>query len=90
MAIQGPRAVLRFVARSSKRVGVTIAGLVLVVGGAVLLFIPGPGILVIVAGLAVLATEYAWAERMLDRVKKRTRQAADAIRRRGGRGERPT
>ena len=90
MAIQGPRAVLRFLVRSGKRVGVTIAGLVLAVAGAIMLVTPGPGILVLLAGLAVLATEYAWAERMLDRVKARTRQAADAIRRRRGRGERPT
>jgi hypothetical protein len=31
---------------------------------------PGPGVLAIIAGLAILATEWAWAERMLDRAKK--------------------
>lgn len=82
MAIQGPRAVLRFIGRSGKRVGVTLVGLALLAAGGLMLFIPGPGILVIVAGLAVLATEYAWAESMLDRVKERTRRAADAVRRR--------
>jgi hypothetical protein len=40
-----------------------------------MLVLPGPGILVIVVGLAVLATEFAWAERTLHRTRSR---AADA------------
>ena len=87
MAIDGPRAVWRFIARGGKRVGVTVAGLVLVTLGVVMLITPGPGILVVVLGLAVLATEYAWAERMLDKVKTRSRSAYERARR--GLGRRP-
>lgn len=83
MPTQGPRAVLRFIARSGKRVGITIVGLALIAAGAVMMVTPGPGLLALVAGLAVLATEYAWAERMLDRVKDRTRRTVKRIR--GGR-----
>jgi hypothetical protein len=32
-----------------------------------MLALPGPGVLVIILGLVILATEFAWAERMLDR-----------------------
>ena len=37
--------------------------------------IPGPGFLVILAGLAVLATEYDWAQRVLDWAKERYERA---------------
>lgn len=82
MALQGPRAVIRFIGRSGKRIAVTVVGFALLVGGIVMMVTPGPGILGIIAGLAVLATEYAWAERMLDTVKEKARQATDKVRRR--------
>jgi uncharacterized protein (TIGR02611 family) len=82
MAIQGPREVLRFIGRSGRRVGVTLLGLVLLAAGLVMMVTPGPGIVAILAGLALLATEYAWAEAMLDRVKDRARRAGEAVRRR--------
>jgi uncharacterized protein (TIGR02611 family) len=44
---------------------VTLLGVAVIVIGIVLLAIPGPGWLVIFAGLGVLATEYAWARRLL-------------------------
>jgi uncharacterized protein (TIGR02611 family) len=71
--------VARFIGRSGRRVIVTSIGFVLVAVGIVLLVIPGPGILLIAAGLAVLATEYAWARRLLDQAKTR----AQRFRRRG-------
>jgi hypothetical protein len=55
----------RFIARNSKRVGITIAGFLLILVGAAMLVLPGPGLLVIIAGLAVLATEYVWAQPIL-------------------------
>lgn len=42
----------------------------LVVGGA-LLVLPGPGLLVVAGGLALLATEYPWAARLLRVVRQR-------------------
>jgi uncharacterized protein (TIGR02611 family) len=81
MAIDGPRAVWRFIARGGKRVAVTIVGLALVTIGLVLLITPGPGILVVLLGLAVLGTEYAWAERMLDKIKERSKGAYERARR---------
>lgn len=62
-------AVVRFAFRSSKRIAVTVVGGALVALGLAMLVLPGPGILVVVAGFAVLGTEYAWAARALDRTK---------------------
>lgn len=46
-----------------KRVIVTIAGVSLICIGVLLLVLPGPGILLILAGLAVLGTEFAFVRR---------------------------
>lgn len=56
-------------------------GSTLVVMGVIMLFIPGPGIAFIVAGLAVLATEFVWAEALLHRVKDGGNQLVRKIRR---------
>ena len=69
----------RFIGRNSKRVGITIGGVVLLILGVVMLVLPGPGLLVIIAGLAVLATEYVWAQRLLRIARERATQAKDAV-----------
>ena len=69
----------RFIGRNSKRVAVTIAGFVVVLAGVAMLVLPGPGLLVIIAGLAILATEYVWAQRLLRIAKERATQAKDMI-----------
>ncbi len=72
-----------FVVRSGRRVAVTVLGLALVLAGLagiVLPLLPGP--LLILAGLAVLATEYVWAKRALEMARRRATQARDGIRRR--------
>jgi hypothetical protein len=86
--------VARFIARNSKRVAVTVAGFVVVLAGAAMLVLPGPGIIVIIAGLAILATEYVWAQRLLRIAKEKANQAKDAILRKkkeadGGEGTTP-
>jgi hypothetical protein len=69
----------RFIGRNAKRVAVTIAGLLVLLAGAAMLVLPGPGIVVIIAGLAILATQYVWAERLLKLAKEKANQAKDAI-----------
>ena len=81
MDLHSPRDWLRFILRSTKRIVVLALGLVLVAGGVVLLVLPGPGLLLIVAGLAVLATEFAWAEVMLDKAKRQASKAGGAAKR---------
>jgi len=72
-------AVWRFIKRNGKRVGVTIAGFALILAGIVLLVLPGPGWLLIFAGLALLSTEYVWAQRMLNVAKKQAMRAKDKV-----------
>jgi uncharacterized protein (TIGR02611 family) len=73
--------VVRFILRSGKRIAITVVGMVLLAGGAVMMVTPGPGLLLIIAGLAVLATEYAWARRALDKAKEKAKQGSSAMRR---------
>jgi Putative transmembrane protein (PGPGW) len=45
------------------RVAIALSGLVVIIVGIVLLVVPGPGWLVIFAGLGIWATEFAWRGR---------------------------
>jgi UPF0716 family protein affecting phage T7 exclusion len=49
------RDVSLWVGRSAKRIAVAVVGAALLVAGVAMLALPGPGFLVIIAGLAVLA-----------------------------------
>ena len=69
----------RFMGRNGKRVAVTIAGFAVLLAGAAMLVLPGPGIVVILAGLAILGTEYVWAQRLLRIAKEKANQAKDAV-----------
>ena len=55
-------------------IGFTVLG-----AGVAMLALPGPGVIVIIVGLAILATEFAWAERALDKTMGRASQAAGAV-----------
>lgn len=67
--LHSPRAWFRWIAANAKRLMVLVLGMAILGSGLAMLVLPGPGVLVIVVGLAVLATEFAWAERMLDRTR---------------------
>jgi uncharacterized protein (TIGR02611 family) len=69
---------LRFIWRSTKRIVVFVVGVALVAVGLAMLVLPGPGLLVIILGLIVLATEFVWAEVMLDKARARAKQAGGA------------
>jgi hypothetical protein len=75
-----PKAVVFWIGRNGKRIGVTVAGFAIILAGLAMLVLPGPGLLVIVAGLAVLATEYVWAQRALDTAKQKAKAAANKAR----------
>jgi len=65
--------------RHIRLVAVTATGSVLVLGGLAMLVLPGPGLVVLIAGLAVLASEYAWARRHLERAKNAASAAKDRV-----------
>ena len=61
-----------------KRFAVTILGVALLVLGAAMMVLPGPGILVIVGGLALLATEYVWARKLLKTARAKAEDVQEA------------
>jgi hypothetical protein len=69
----------RFIGRNGKRIGITVAGFAVVLAGVALLVLPGPGWLLIFAGLAILSTEYLWARRLLEKAREKAGQAKDAV-----------
>ena len=58
------------------RIGVAILGGTITLLGAIFLITPGPGWLIIFAGLGILASEFAWADRALIKTKMVALQAA--------------
>jgi uncharacterized membrane protein len=53
-----------------RRVLIALVGGTVLVIGIALIFLPGPAILVIPAGLAILAIEFAWARHWLHKVRQ--------------------
>jgi tellurite resistance protein TerC len=53
-----------------KRVIVSVVGATVLLIGIALLVLPGPAFVVIPVGLAILATEYAWARRWLKKARR--------------------
>ncbi len=56
--------------KQARRVVILVVGSTVLLGGIVMIFLPGPSILVIPLGLSILAIEFAWARLWLRRVKK--------------------
>lgn len=51
------------------RIVVFVVGVTVILGGLIMLVTPGPGWLGIIAGFALLATEFGWARRALHKAK---------------------
>lgn len=71
-----------WVRRSAKRMAIAMAGALLLVAGLACLVLPGPGLVLIIAGLAVLATEFAWASSALELAKRKAGDAGSVVKRR--------
>lgn len=65
--------------KQAKRVIVIVIGFTVLVLGIVLIVLPGPATLVIPLGLAILATEFVWARRLLVRFKREARRLKNTI-----------
>ena len=64
-------------ARAVRRGGVFLVGMTLLVVGAAMLVLPGPGIAVILLGLVVLSAEFQWAQRVLTWARERASDLKD-------------
>jgi len=60
-----------------KRATVAVAGSVVLLVGIALLVLPGPGLLLVLAGLVILASEFPALERHVDPVRDRAMKAAE-------------
>jgi tellurite resistance protein TerC len=60
--------------KTARRIVVAIVGGTVLLVGIAMIVLPGPATLVIPAGLAILALEFAWARRWLRRIKVQARQ----------------
>jgi uncharacterized protein (TIGR02611 family) len=65
-----------------RRIAVAFVGGTVLAVGVVMLVLPGPAVVVIPAGLAILATEFPWARRLLHRVKSTAGRCLTPFRRR--------
>lgn len=80
---------VRFIVRSAWRVTVLCVGVGLMVLGLALIVLPGPfTVPLLLAGLAVLATQFAWARWVLNRARYQAKQAQIAARARMRRRQR--
>ncbi|MFP5308693.1 MAG: PGPGW domain-containing protein [Actinomycetes bacterium] len=66
--------------RATRWLVVTTVGFLLLGVGAIMLVTPGPGLLMIVAGLAVLSIEHRWADELRGRARRRLDEARAARR----------
>ena len=61
------------------RVFIGVLGGTITVLGAIALVAPGPGVLILLAGLGILASEFAWASRAVNKTKTMAQTAADKV-----------
>ncbi|MFK3979806.1 phosphatase PAP2 family protein [Micromonospora sp. NPDC050397] len=67
--------------RTLRRIGIAVAGGVVILAGLLMLVLPGPGWLTIFAGLSLLGREFPWARRLADRPRRGLVRLRDRIRR---------
>ncbi|MBI2009193.1 PGPGW domain-containing protein [Candidatus Saccharibacteria bacterium] len=60
---------MKKIAKLVRKIAVAAVGFVVLAIGLILIPLPGPGILITLAGLFILSLEFTWAEKHLDRAK---------------------
>jgi tellurite resistance protein TerC len=56
--------------KAAKRIAIAVVGGTVVLLGIIMIVTPGPGLVGIAVGLAILAVEFAWARRWLKRLRE--------------------
>ncbi len=59
------------VLKHARKLAITLMGGTVLLAGILMIVLPGPAILVIPMGLAILATEYVWAQRWLKKLREK-------------------
>lgn len=68
---------VRATLRQVRRLVVLIVGLTVALIGVIMFVTPGPGLVVLPLGLAILAIEFVWARRILAQVRERAVKIRD-------------
>jgi uncharacterized protein (TIGR02611 family) len=61
-----------------RKIIIAVLGFTVLIVGILLIVTPGPAILVIPAGLTILASEFPWAEKLLARIKSKLKKTKKA------------
>jgi len=69
----------KIVLHHTKRVVIAVIGITVILIGLAFFVLPGPGLLIVIVGLAVLATEFAWAQGLLHKARERYELTKDKI-----------
>lgn len=64
----------------ARRVVIAVVGFTVLALGVAMLILPGPGLAVVIGGLAILASEFVWARRLLKRVREQAQSAGRRVR----------
>lgn len=70
---------MRKLLSNTKRIIVIVFGITIILIGLALMVLPGPGLIVIIFGLAILASEFVWAERLLGHAKNHYDKASNHV-----------
>ncbi len=71
------RETLQLTYKLIRRMTIFLVGVTVVIIGILMFVTPGPAIIVIPAGLAILGIEFAWARHWLKVMKEKTREVAN-------------
>jgi tellurite resistance protein TerC len=65
--------------KQARRAVIIVIGFTVILFGCIMILTPGPGLAAIVAGLALLGTEFVWARRLLKRFGKEANNVKNSI-----------
>lgn len=65
--------------KKARRIIIIVIGGTVLAIGVIMIVAPGPAIIVIPLGLAILATEFAWARSLLHKIKDRIGRAKKGV-----------
>lgn len=65
--------------KTARQVVIAVVGSTVVLIGIAMIVLPGPAIVVIPAGLAILGIEFAWAARLLKRMKRQAQKLFNSV-----------
>jgi hypothetical protein len=74
-----PEAMILRTVEQVRRLSRIVGGFTLLLIGIVMIVTPGPGWLVILLGLGLLAAEFVWARRLMDRIKRESDRVRNVV-----------